>query len=76
MFSECTEAINYANWSAAFLHLQRFLQPLLQPQEISSWHDFGACGNVVQWRSYITSVFTQPQLVGDGNTWSGSSVFS
>ncbi|KAK0134183.1 hypothetical protein N1851_030246 [Merluccius polli] len=33
---------------AACLHLQRFLQPLLQPQEISSWQDFDACGNVLQ----------------------------
>ena len=27
-------------------HVQHFLQPLLQPQEISLWQDFEAFGNV------------------------------
>ena len=55
--------------------MQRFLRPLLQPQEISSWQYFDAYSNVVQWCSYIPSVFTHTQSVGGSNTGAGSSVF-
>ena len=58
-----------------FLHQQFLLLWLLQPQTIISYYGFDVCDNIIQWPSYITSVFNQAQSVIDGSNLTGTSVF-
>ena len=53
---------------AALTHLHLVVQPLIQPQRISSRHDFDASGRVVHCGCHPVVYFHQPQCDGLGNS--------